>query len=207
MKSGLVSEVGNDGGLHGYVAVLRDVSVSVSDTSDLRDVDGLRFLHGLLGNNRLLGDNLRLLDNDDGFLALGDTTDVLGAAIRLLGSGAVSTERLSNASSLGAFGRLNGLGFEVLANQLSTSATATARLHLSWRRHNIFASSLWRDLNTSAQFFARFVLLAENLVSVSHGPSSSRASAATRDLRSTANHDRRFHYFSFNSKGLTTRVL
>lgn len=201
MKSGLVSEVGNDGGLHGYVAVLRNVSVSVSDTSDLRDVDGLRFLHGLLGNN------LRLLDNDDGFLALGDTTDVLGAAIRLQGSGAVSTERLSHASSLGAFGRLNGLGFEVLANQLSTSATATARLMLSWRRHNIFTSSLWRDLNATAQFFARFVLLAENLVSVSHGPSSSRASAATRDLRSTANKGNRFQYFLFNSKGLTTRVL
>lgn len=36
-----MGEVGHDGGLHGDVTVLRDVSVSVSDASDLRDVDGL----------------------------------------------------------------------------------------------------------------------------------------------------------------------
>jgi hypothetical protein len=36
-----VREFGGDGGLHGYVTMLRDVSVSVSDASNLRDVDGL----------------------------------------------------------------------------------------------------------------------------------------------------------------------
>lgn len=127
---------------------VRGAALGVSDT--LPGFTG-RFLH----SNGLLDNSLRLLDNDDGFLALGDTADVLGATIRLHGSGAVSTERLSHASSLGADGRLNGLGNEFLANQLRTSATAWARI-LLWRRHNHFASFLWRDLVTLAHFFVRF---------------------------------------------------
>jgi len=135
-------------------------------------------------NGRLL---YGLLDNYDGFLALGNTADVLGATIRLHGSGAVSTERLSHAFSLGADGGLNGLGNEFLANHLTTSARASSGLSLLFRRHNHFASLLWRDLSSSAQFLARLrVFLAGHLVSVSNGPYLSRASAAASDLSNTA---------------------
>lgn len=135
-------------------------------------------------NGRLL---YGLLDNYDGFLALGNTADVLGATIRLHGSGAVSTERLSHAFSLGADGGLNGLGNEFLANHLTTSARASSGLSLLFRRHNHFASLLWRDLSSSAQFLARLrVFLTGHLVSVSNGPYLSRASAAASDLSNTA---------------------
>lgn len=135
-------------------------------------------------NGRLL---YGLLDNYDGFLALGNTADVLGATIRLHGSGAVSTERLSHAFSLGADGGLNGLGNEFLANHLTTSARASSGLSLLFRRHNHFASLLWRDLSSSAQFLARLrVFLAGHLVSVSNGPYLSRASATASDLSNTA---------------------
>jgi len=135
-------------------------------------------------NGRLL---YGLLDNYDGFLALGNTADVLGATVRLHGSGAVSTERLSHAFSLGADGGLNGLGNEFLANHLTTSARASSGLSLLFRRHNHFASLLWRDLSSSAQFLARLrVFLAGHLVSVSNGPYLSRASATASDLSNTA---------------------
>lgn len=135
-------------------------------------------------NGRLL---YGLLDNYDGFLALGNTADVLGATVRLHGSGAVSTERLSHAFSLGADGGLNGLGNEFLANHLTTSARASSGLSLLFRRHNHFASLLWRDLSSSAQFLARLrVFLTGHLVSVSNGPYLSRASAAASDLSNTA---------------------
>lgn len=150
---------------------VRGAALGVRDT--LPGLNG-RFLHGLL-------------DNDDGFLALGNTADVLGATIRLHGSGAVSTERLSHAFSLGADGGLNGLGNEFLANHLTTSARASSGLSLLFRRHNHFASLLWRDLSSSAQFLARLrVFLTGHLVSVSNGPYLSRASAAASDLSNTA---------------------
>lgn len=150
---------------------VRGAALGVRDT--LPGLNG-RFLHGLL-------------DNDDGFLALGNTTDVLRATIRLHGSGAVSTERLSHAFSLGADGGLNGLGNEFLANHLTTSARASSGLSLLFRRHNHFASLLWRDLSSSAQFLARLrVFLAGHLVSVSNGPYLSRASATASDLSNTA---------------------
>jgi len=157
---------------------VRGAALGVRDT--LPGLNG-SFLHGLLDNS------LRFLDNDDGFLALGNTADVLGATIRLHGSGAVSTERLSHAFSLGADGGLNGLGNEFLANHLTTSARASSGLSLLFRRHNHFASLLWRDLSSTAQFLARLrVFLAGHLVSVSNGPYLSRASATASDLSNTA---------------------